>query len=219
MNSARLLCSPYRTVRHFAIRSHVFAMLMIALPLFQGCEASTSPNLSPEATAVALIESYDANKDGRLDEQELKKCPPLASIVKTIDADGDGGISAQEIAPRLGALLNGSLTEVTCTVMLSGRALAGAQVRLQPLKAFGDAIPDATGITDEAGVTRPSIPADQLDEEFREYRLVYPGLYTVEITHPQQQLPSRYNDETELGLLIDTTSRDGAGGRFDLKAN
>jgi hypothetical protein len=50
-------------------------------------------------------------------------------------------------------------------------------------------------------------------------KLMFPGLYLVEITHPQVQLPARYNTATELGCELNPLSREGSSARFDLTSN
>ena len=54
--------------------------------------------------------------------------------------------------------------------------------------------------------------------EFQQRPLVYAGLYSVEITHPQTQLAARYNTSTELGCYIDPAARDATSARFDLRS-
>ena len=112
-----------------------------------------------------------------------------------------------------------SLTEMACTVTLQGRPLAGANVRLRPIEMLGDALPSAEGVTD-AQRGRPSRRSTQsyYPTSFARQPLMYPGLYRVEITHPQTQLASRYNTATELGCMVDPAARAGTSVRFDLRS-
>ena len=165
------------------------------------------------------MEHYDANDDGALEPSELSSCAALAAALASFDADGDGRLGPNEIIDGLTQMYASreSLTEVTCTVTLRGRPLAGANVRLRPIEMMEDTLPAAEGVTNERGTVRPIIDSELIPEEFRQKPLMYPGLYRVEITHPQAQLASRYNTATVLGCMVDPAARGGTSARFDLK--
>jgi hypothetical protein len=198
---------------------------LVLAPAILGCgggqAAVKSVSLNPSSSAAKAIELYDANADGSLDDSELAKCPALAMSIKQVDANGDHRLNVDEIRGILeriqasGTPLSGAGIQVT----LAGRPLAGATVKVTPAEFFEGALPPAEGVTDEQGLAHPTIGDENLPEKLKGSALMYPGLYAVEITHADQQLPPRYNAETELGLLIDPASREGSGGRFDLKAN
>jgi hypothetical protein len=192
---------------------------LASLPLLAGCAKPGQVSVSPEAAAGKAISLYDANNDGAIDAEEGASCPPLASSIRSYDADGDGRLTSEEIANRLKQLFDSSsnLAEVSLTVTLEGRPLSGATVRLRPVDFLAGAIPPAEGETDDAGVASPTIGDERLPEDFRGLPLVQHGLYYVEITHPERQLPGRYNTATELALVVDPSSREGSSARFDLK--
>jgi hypothetical protein len=186
-----------------------------------GCGESIETSVSPDGAAAALLESLDANHDGSLDQEELKKCPPLtASGSSTLDTNRDGQLSGDEVRANFQRMFaSKNLLEASCTVRLGNAPLEGAKVTLRPIDSLKDSLPSAEATTDASGVARPTIPKDELPSEYQSMNLLYPGLYHVEIEHPQKTLPSRYNTESELGWAIDPTSRTGTEARFDLNPN
>jgi hypothetical protein len=198
---------------------------LVAFALIVGCTGGSAKApraaLDPAGAADAAMASYDANKDGALDASELSKCPALAYTLASLDANGDHKLSSDEISQKLSAIQSwgASAMGVPCNVSLDGRPLVGATVNLVPPDIFKDSLFPAKGVTDDQGVAHPTIGDENLAGKLKDIPLVYPGLYAVEIAHPNQQIPARYNTQTELGLLIDPTSREGAGARFDLKSN
>src|ERR1700730_337093 len=60
-----------------------------------------APRLSPRSAAGKAMELYDTNHDDRLDATELGRCPALKNSLARFDKDGDGCLSADEIASRL----------------------------------------------------------------------------------------------------------------------
>ena len=44
-----------------------------------------------------------------------------------------------------------------------------------------------------------------------------PGIYRVEITHPEVNLPARYNTESEISVAIDTTNAYAKSPEFKLR--
>jgi hypothetical protein len=193
-----------------------------ALLTAAGCSSGTSvksPDVDPQAAAKIAMERYDANTDSSLEPAELAaSCPALAAALVSFDADGSGRLSADEIAQGLTQMYGPgmSLTEVNCYVTVQGRPLAGAKVRFRPIEMLGDTLPQAEGVTDKRGIAHPTIGAELLPDEFRERALLFPGLYHVEITHPQTQLASRFNASTKLGCMIDPAARGGTSVRFDV---
>jgi hypothetical protein len=165
------------------------------------------------------MKHYDANHDGALDSSELSRCPALAAVRLTFDTDGDDRLSAEEITGGVRRMFaSPTICEMACTVTLNGRPLARATVRLRPLEMLGETLPLAEGVTDDQGNVHPTVDAELLPEEFRNLRLMFAGLYRVEITHPRTQLPRRYNNATELGCYVDPSASHGTSARFDLRS-
>jgi hypothetical protein len=185
-----------------------------------GCSSPGAAGIDPGAAAARAIELYDANGDAALDADELKKAPALAVAIAAYDADGNGRLEANEIAQRLTRLYQSSLdmAEVTIQVTADGQPLSGAVVRLLPADFMGPGMISAEGITDETGVAKPTIAEEHVPAEFRGTPLVQFGPYLVEVTHPERQLPAKYNTASELGFEVDPSGRNGLSTRFDLKS-
>lgn len=184
-----------------------------------GCSSPGAGGIQPEAAAARAMELYDANGDAALDADELKKAPALAVAIAAYDTDGNGRIEANEIAQRLTRLYQPSLdlAEVAIQVTADGQPLSGAVVRLRPAEFMGPGMISAEGITDETGTAKPKVAEEHVPAEFRSTPLVQFGPYLVEVTHPDRQLPARYNSASELGMDVDPSSRNGLSTRFDLK--
>jgi hypothetical protein len=209
----------YISYSHLFDFSAASAVLAACVGCSSGPKGLPVPEVNPAAAAAAAMEQLDANGDASLDETELAKCPPLAGAIAEYDSNNDRKLTAEEIADRLGAIAgpNSAYVSASCSVTLDGVPLEGAIVKLRPPPFVGDAAPTAEGTTDASGIARPSIPAEFMPPQLKDTPLVYPGLYHVEITHPQRQLAARYNTATELGFEVDPTSRESSGARFDLK--
>jgi hypothetical protein len=189
-----------------------------AAMILAGCSSPGAVGVDPESAAARAMELYDANKDGALDAEELKKSPSIAAAQTAYDANGDGRIETGEISQRLARLFAGkfNLAEVDITVTVDGQPLSGATVQLQPAEFVGSGMEPAKGVTDATGTVRPTIAAEQLPAEFRSSPLVQFGPYVVEVTHPERALPARYNSASELGMDVDPTSRSGLTTGFAL---
>jgi hypothetical protein len=203
-------------------------LLLFAATLATGCSGGkppsvAAPDINPQQVAGRAVELYDANRDGSVDKDEAAKCPALAGAFAALDANGDGTISVSELETRLASLVGSGVNVVTfnCEVRQSGQPLAGAVVRFRPAEFFDGSLPAAEGTTDDMGLARPTIAAENLPTNLKNVPLIYPGLYVVEITHSTNQLPAKYNTASELGALVDPTSRTNSStsARFDLKAN
>jgi hypothetical protein len=192
-----------------------------------GCAKSgpskpSDAKVDPATVAAAAVELCDANNDASIDAEEAAgKCPPLAAAFAAFDADGDGKLTAKEITDQVTAVFRtgGALTGISVSISWNGRPLSGASVKMRPVAFFADSILSAEGSTDEHGVANPKIGDEHLPSDYAGETLLYPGLYHVEITHPEIQLPVRYNSATELGFEVNPTARDGTSVQFDLKSN
>jgi hypothetical protein len=193
--------------------------------LLAGCssrpEAPRAPEIDPTEVAAQGMSLYDSNGDGSIDATELEKCPPLKAALASYDANADGKVSAEELSAQLANLYaaGARLASLECFVARGGQPLGGAKVLLRPVSMFGDSLAPAEGQTDEQGNVRPTISRELLPSDMSDLALVYPGLYHVEITHPDATIPERYNTSTELGVEVNPTSRTGTSARFDLKSN
>lgn len=183
--------------------------------LVLGCGSSTTSisklSISPSAAAGDAIEQYDMNGDGVLSKDEIEACPGLAASVKNFDKDGNGEISRDEIEQRIDFWINSPtrMATIMCAVRMDGQPLPGATVTLVPEPFLAEAIKPASGQTGTMGNTGLAIAAEDLPEGLRGVKGVQLGLYRVEITHPDKQIPAKYNTETTLGCEIAPTTQVG----------
>lgn len=163
-------------------------------------------NLDPAAVASAIMADYDSDSDGEVSKSELKKCKGLELLTSgqeqmqaqyRLDQDGNGGITEQEFTDKLTAMFADKRQSYSCRVIYRGRPLEGATVALIPESFMGD-VPGASGETDIEGSC--SVTGD--DGKVG----AIPGIYRVEITHPDVKISSKYNDESKLSTALDTTN-------------
>lgn len=170
-----------------------------------GCSGRPGRLLPPGIPADAAQEAvakYDANGNGVIDGDELDKVPALKATLKRADKNADGQISADEISERIAAWQKSklALTRSIVTVRRDDRPLAGATVKFVPEPFLGPSLKTATGTTDGSGMASMQISSDP-DE-----RGVQLGYYRIEVSKPaadgKEQIPVRFNSETELGAEI-----------------
>jgi hypothetical protein len=161
------------------------------------------PRLSPAAAGDQAMADYDTNGDGQLDGAELDKSPGLNAALKSIDADGNGFISKEEVVARVTTYKKDqiALMPFACQVMLDDQPLADAEVRLIPEKLMGPEVLPASAKTDAGGIAA-------LATEGQNLRLMHCGIFRVEISKKddsgKETLPARYNTETTLGQEVAT---------------
>lgn len=85
----------------------LLAAAVAAFSLFAPASAVAAKADGPKMTKVKLIEKYDANKNGKLDGDEIAliKSDYLADLkgdLKKLDADHDGKLSDEELASLTG---------------------------------------------------------------------------------------------------------------------
>jgi EF hand len=170
--------------------------------LASGCSGGGDqkvPKISPRDAANQAMADYDANKDGALDAKELEACPAMLGALKRLDKDGDGRVTADEIADRLNFFRDqGALSDVGVEVMLDGRPVEGATVTLVPEKFMGSSAKSASTVTDEVGTGYFKI-------EGSEYVQVPLGYYRVQVSKNAQGrevIPAKYNTQTVLGYEV-----------------
>jgi hypothetical protein len=173
------------------------AVCLVACLGCSGLDSVPAPEISPQQAAQKAMELYDTNKDGKIADDELKAVPSLAANLKSIDTNGDSGLSEEEIAARLQSVIgNSSRTDMPIRVTMDGRPLAGASIRLVPDEFLAGAIREATGTTDENGVVQTTTVGESLGTEV--------GLYRVIVTKDGQTIPDRYNTNSEIGVEVST---------------
>ncbi|MBN2021951.1 MAG: hypothetical protein JW809_04090 [Pirellulales bacterium] len=152
------------------------------------------PPIDTDQAVAAAMKKYDKDKDGKLDEEELKKAPELRVARKRLDRNGDGAVEAAEIAARIEAWKASQLglMAIACQVRHEGQPLSGAKVVWAPAPWLGKAYKAAEGTTDERGMANITVPKAPLPG-------APPGFYRVRITHPDVKLPDEFNKKTILG--------------------
>ena len=179
--------------------------------LLVGCDSKPSrvnpPAVDPSGAANAAMQQYDTNGDGMLSAEELVACPGILKDLELFDANSDGGVSEDEIAARIQSWLDSGtgLMSMHCTVNVRGQGLEGATVKFIPESFLGDAVKTASGVTADGGMAVIGIAEEDLPEEMQGDRLsgmMMPGIYRVEVTHPDTTIAARYNSETTLGQEI-----------------
>lgn len=198
------------------------AMLILATC---GCSRGpgriATPDVDADDAASQAIELYDKNTDARLDSTELVACPSLNAALPAYDGDKDGVLAEAEIAAGIGswAATGAGAIPLPFLVMLDGKPLAGAQLKLTPAPFLGDAVKPALGESDATGGgTFTMAPEDRPANVPKSLPVMQPGLYTVEITHPVTKVPAKYNAESTLGLEAAAAGQSPSGVVWDLKS-
>jgi len=192
----------------FRVRPFCVAYVVGLLSVASGCSRYpariAAPDFEPKVIASAALEQLDVNGDGLLSARELERSPGLKNSLSCFDANGDGALSADEIRAELQKWLDEKtgLISIRCEVTHNGQPLKGATVRLIPEPFLGDAVPEAHGETDAMGMTQLSCDPQYLPEGLKKTRAVKPGIYRVEVTHPEIAIPEKYNSQTELGRSV-----------------
>jgi hypothetical protein len=157
------------------------------------------PEIDPVATGAKAIEMFDTDKDGKIDGEELDKCPGLKVAIDQVDP-GHTGITAEQIAKRIRMWQKTKLGRMSlrCSVIRNGEPLAGAEVKFVPEPFLGENMPQAGGKTDENGNAMLSVPMAGSSD----LPGVPPGFYRVEITKAGVEIPEQYNRKTILGQEV-----------------
>jgi hypothetical protein len=189
-------------------RSLIILPLAVLLVIVPGCSQGPKrvpmPEFAPDGVAGQALAALDSDGNGMLNRVELSGSPGLLSSLTIFDEDGDQQITRQELATELRKWQDekAGLIPLSCEVTWKGRPLNGATVRLIPEPFFDGAIAPAMGQTDQNGQAEMSCDREHLPEALKSLRAVQPGIYRVEVTHPEIQLPAEYNTDTRLGRSV-----------------
>lgn len=197
----------------------VTSMVLLSLTaLVLGCGGATVPEIpkiDAASSAKAAMDEYDLNKDGFIDQAELKSAPSLKEAEKVIDSNSDGKLSREEIEQRLNKYFaqNMALMSFSCSVTIDGAKKTGIEVEMVPEKFMLGAIKVAKGKTDANGMVR-------FKQEDQEFEGVAPGFYKIKlIKDGSLSLPARFNENTALGKEIALDRMGRGGDSFDIKAS
>jgi hypothetical protein len=151
-----------------------------------GCSragATLTERYAPDKAAQVAMDTYDANKDGKIDAAELDKCLALKYALPRIDAPpGDKALTAEEIAARV-EKVQGQSKLMGAMVHVTSRQgpVSGAKVTLQQEVFMGEDQPAYSLTTDERGNGMPAREGSDQPE------MAIPlGFYRVTITAPGQ---------------------------------
>jgi hypothetical protein len=195
-------------------------MAILASIFIFGCSKrpkSYAPEVDPATAGKDAITLYDADGDGKISGGELDKAASLRSNIAKIDTNDDKALTAEEISARIRYLQTSKSrirTPIHCNVYHDKQPLADAEVKLVPEKFLGDKMKTVRGKTNSNGVAILFVENSEPDDPPG----VGPGFYRVEITKAGEDIPSKYNTDTILGL---DTSMDNPviykGVRIDLE--
>jgi hypothetical protein len=163
-----------------------------------------------------LMETYDKDTNGSLSRAELASFAPAAEWSQALRKQEVSSVDLEQYLTRVFDRRIG-LVSAACVVKRKGQVLAGAEVRLVPIPPLSDVLPTGQGVTDAHGGVMFSAPREKLPAATQRVEGVMPpGLYLVEVTHPNIKIPEKYNKRTEIGLELssDTAYR---GLAIDLK--
>lgn len=187
---------------------HIRVFIALAAVTLAGCSGSPAPvpvpKIDPAAAATEALSKYDQNSDGKLAKDELMNCPSLLSALESFDSNHDGSIDQAELEQRFGMWSKSGVgvSSLACRVTYKGRPLDGAKVELIPEDFFHDEVKPAQGVTQGSGSAQMGIDSSFLPADLKRLKGVNQGLYRVVITHPQIEIPAKYNTETQLGLEV-----------------
>jgi hypothetical protein len=97
--------------------------------VFSGCNSGVitvrPPTISASRAGSQAMEMYDKNGDGIVSGEELEYAPALKEALPRLDANGDKGVSADEIAARVNVwkAMQTGMTSLRCHVSLDGEPL------------------------------------------------------------------------------------------------
>jgi hypothetical protein len=203
---------------------HPVCTSMYCVPLLLGCSSSPSAvptlDVDPGSAATGAMAKYDKDGDGQLSEAELGSCPAILSALASIDRDKDGRVSGTELEDRIQFWMDSRtrMAAVTCIVTLDGRPLGGATVKIVPETFLADNVAPGSGVTMDNGMAMLRARDEDLPAAWQGLRGVQLGLYCVEITHPDKQVPAKFNTQTTLGLEINPATA-AYPVKLDLKSN
>lgn len=165
-----------------------------------------APGISPSAAGRQAMAEYDTDGNGVVSGAELDKAPSLKAALATLDANADGGVSADEVTARVKSWQQSGvgLTTARCLVQMNGKPVEGATVVFEPEAFLGSEMPTAQGTTNKMGAALISVPKDKRPTPETPPGLPF-GLYKVRISkqaNGAETIVAKYNTETTLGQQV-----------------
>jgi hypothetical protein len=175
-----------------------------------GCSSRPSRiqsiDIDPGSLSRQLIAEYDSDGNGTLSAVEIQEVPPIHGSRSKYDSDGNGEISTEELESRLKRIFdpNVGLLPASCRVTRNGQPLSDAVVRFVPPKLLEGVLPPASCTTSSDGSASLNLAPEDMPKNFpsTRVRVMRPGIYLVEVTHPSVQVPRQYNAQTTLGKEV-----------------
>lgn len=196
-----------------------YSMMLGLASLMLGCgggpPAPVIPKINASASANAAMDEYDTNKDGFIDQAELKKAPSLKEAEKMIDSNADGKLSLEEIEQRLNkySAQGMALISFSCSIAIDGANKTDIEVEMVPEKFMLDAIKAAKGKSDANGMVR-------FKQDGQDFEGVQPGFYKIKVNKDGSlSLPARFNENTIFGKEIALDRMGRGGDSFDIRAS
>lgn len=192
---------------------------VILLASFSGCGGGgpSRPAFDPASSAKEALATYDANSDGGIDEEEVKKSPGLQAAFKSIDTDEDGKLTEAEIETRVNYYKTAPTTVIqgATRIKYNRRLVPGARVLFEPEPFLGSDFKACEGTTNREGIASVT----GADAEFPG---LYLGFYTVRLTKDvdgKEFFPAKYNEESTIGYEATDDQNIGLADiiSFDLK--
>jgi hypothetical protein len=190
------------SIYNFASRAVAMGVCLLAVVgCSRGPAAVNVPDVDPGQAAILAIELYDKDHDGELTQSELTDCPGILGHLLVYDLDKNGSVSQDEIEKQITELRSSrvGLTMLNLRLLLDGRPLKGAKVKLVPEAYLGDEVKEAWGTSNARGIATMDIKDSDLPESDHGLLGVHYGTYKIEVTHPDKPIPAKYNTQTTLG--------------------
>ena len=196
--------------RRLALAASLSAILVIGCN--RGPAPMKAPTWAPDVLADAAMKQLDKNSDGQLSKEELAAAPGLlyAASQPGVDQNSDGKLSRDEVLARFQGYVESRVAfrPFQVEVLLGGRPIPDAEVRMVPESFLGDTIPTATATT---GADGRGYMVSEGSPEF-----VRIGMYRVEVSAPNAKLPAKMNLGVEVSPYTDPKLHGGLA-RFNLK--
>lgn len=131
------------------------AWTLFSLSVCYGCTSNSVPPERNDAANAAkiAIEAYDADGNGVLSTEEIKKSPALESAMDRLDSDRNRSVTADEIAQRMASYDSQSDFIPVMVMLKSGRnPIEMATVTFEPEAFMGDDLQSFTGVSNTSGV-------------------------------------------------------------------
>ena len=201
------------------IRIFTFALVFSSIVLLQGCGGGPAVPIMARIDAVgsskAAMDEYDLNRDGFIDQSELKSAPSLKEAEKIIDTNKDGKLSQEEIEQRLNKYAGQgmALISFSCSVAIGSEKKPDIEVEMVPEKFMLDAIKPAKGKSDANGMVR-------FKQEGQQFEGVQPGFYKIKVIKVGSfTFPARFNENTTIGKEIALDRMGRGGDSFDIRVS